>query len=378
MNAVISASILAPLYELFGWLTSLFYQLLGNYGLAIVFFSLIIRGAFIPLSVKSGKSMLATHALQPRLAELQRLYGKDREKYAQAQMALYKENGVSMAGGCLPSLIQLILIWPMFRVLSCPLNYVMGVGNDKLTQIVSLLKDKGLVGMIAPVDVSNIPVLQALHDNPSVMAEAVHKGLIRAGELMDLRFLGLNLGLTPTLDPGRLFGSESRTWLPLLIIPILTAITAFIPQMLAERTNPVIMMNRRQKELAKNNPARQAQSKNNEQMEQMNRMMRFMPILSIVFSFTMPAAMGIYIIVSSLTYIASTIITYYLYNKPFAELLLAHESGAISDEELVKRNGEMSKRQLAKIERGKLRAEKLRAMQEKMQEQQELRNKTKK
>ncbi len=369
MNVVITASMLGPLYELFGWLIAQFYHLLGNYGLAIVFFTLIVRGAFIPLSVKSSKSMLATQALQPRLAELQRIYGKDREKYAQAQMALYKENGVSMAGGCLPSLIQLVLIWPMYRVISCPLTYIMGVPTENLQKIVENLQSKGLIGNIAPVEVSNIPVLQALHANPSVLAESINQGLIRATDMMDLNFLGLNLGLIPTINVGQLFGAEMHIWLPLLIIPILTAVTAYIPQWLAEKTNPVMMLNKKKKELAKNNPARQAQSDNNSQMESMNRMMKWMPLLSIVFAFTMPAGMGLYIIVGSLAFIFSSIISYYLYNKPFADLLVAYESGAISEEELEKINGKMSPRQLAKIEKSKKRTEKLRQLQEQMKEQ---------
>lgn len=370
MNFIVTASILGPLYELFGWITAQFYNLLGNYGLAIVFFTLIVRGAFIPLSVKSSKSMLATQALQPRLAELQRLYGKDKEKFAQAQMALYKENGVSMAGGCLPSLIQLILIWPMYRVVSCPLTYIKGVPIENLQKIVENLQAKGLIGNIGPVDVSNIPVLQALHANPSVLAESINNGLIQAKDMMDLNFLGLNLGLIPTIDPSRLFGPEKYIWLPLLIIPVLTAITAFIPQWLSEKTNPVMLLNKKKKELAKTNPARQAQGDNNSQMESMTKMMKWMPLLSIVFSFSMPAGMGLYIIVGSIAFIFSSVISYYLYNKPFANLMVAYESGEISDEELAKINGDMSPKQLAKIEKSKKRAEKLKLLQEQMQEQQ--------
>ena len=60
---IVQLSILDPLYTLFGWLTRVLYDFFGNYGLAIIFLTVIIRGALIPLNIRSQKSMLKMQAL---------------------------------------------------------------------------------------------------------------------------------------------------------------------------------------------------------------------------------------------------------------------------------------------------------------------------
>ena len=71
-DIVVQLSILDPLYTLFGWLTKVLFGFFGNYGLAIIFLTIIIRAALIPLNVKSQKSMLKMQALSGKQAELQR------------------------------------------------------------------------------------------------------------------------------------------------------------------------------------------------------------------------------------------------------------------------------------------------------------------
>ncbi|MDO5733454.1 MAG: YidC/Oxa1 family membrane protein insertase [Eubacteriales bacterium] len=369
MDYIVSASLFSPLYQLFGWIIRQLYLLLGNYGLAIVFFTLIVRCLFLPLMVKSNKSMLANQALQPQINELQRIYGKNREAMATAQMELYRENGVSMAGGVLPSLIQLILIWPMYRVVSAPLTYIMNVPTENLQKILDHLKSANILSIAGRPEQVNLPILQSLSQYPQALAHAVNEGLIKSSQMIDINFLGLNLGLVPTLKPSLLFGQERHIYLPLLIIPILTLITAYIPQWLMTRTNPVLMMNREKNKLAKTNPARKAQGHENSQMEAMQKSMKFMPLLSLFFSFTMPAGMGLYIIIGSLAYIASSVISYYIHNKPFADLLLAQERGELSQAQVEAINADLSPRERRKIEKSKLRAERMREMQAQMAEQ---------
>jgi YidC/Oxa1 family membrane protein insertase len=71
----------------------------------------------LPLNLKQIKAMKAQQELQPKIAELQKKYGKDRERLTQAQMELYKEAGVNPLGGCLPLLIQLPILWALFGAL---------------------------------------------------------------------------------------------------------------------------------------------------------------------------------------------------------------------------------------------------------------------
>lgn len=90
--------------------------LLNNFGLAIIALTIVIRLATLPLNVKQASATKAMQELQPKLAELQKKYGRaDRAKLAQEQMKLYKESGVNPAGCMLPMLIQMPIWIALFQ-----------------------------------------------------------------------------------------------------------------------------------------------------------------------------------------------------------------------------------------------------------------------
>jgi YidC/Oxa1 family membrane protein insertase len=118
--------IMAPLY----WVTSLiltgFHSLWGqlfgpdsglSWALSIVGLTLVIRAALIPLFVKQIKSSRNMQLLQPKVKELQKKYGHDRERLAQETMALYKETGTNPFASCLPILLQMPIFLSLFRLL---------------------------------------------------------------------------------------------------------------------------------------------------------------------------------------------------------------------------------------------------------------------
>jgi YidC/Oxa1 family membrane protein insertase len=88
-----------------------------SYGFAIILLTLIIKVVTLPLTLIQLRSMKATQELQPKLQELQKKFGKDRERLAQAQMELYKEAGVNPMGGCLPLLIQMPILFGLYAAL---------------------------------------------------------------------------------------------------------------------------------------------------------------------------------------------------------------------------------------------------------------------
>jgi len=119
--------IMAPLY----WITSVilvgFHSLFGDlfgpesgwaWALSIVGLTLVIRAALIPLFVKQIKSSRNMQLLQPKVKELQKKYGHDRERLAQETMALYKETGTNPFASCLPILMQAPIFIALFRVLN--------------------------------------------------------------------------------------------------------------------------------------------------------------------------------------------------------------------------------------------------------------------
>src|ERR1700723_532778 len=112
-----------PLFEFFGLILSGIYSVTGNYGVAIAGLTVLIMLALTPITIKSTKSMIAMQRLQPEMKKLQTKYKgpENRELLNQEMMKLYKENGTSPFGACLPSLLQmpfLIVLYSLIRGLS--------------------------------------------------------------------------------------------------------------------------------------------------------------------------------------------------------------------------------------------------------------------
>ena len=106
------------------YLLTLLYNLVHNYGIAIIILTVIVKAALYPVYAKSMKSTMKMGKLQPKMQELQQKYGKDREVYQQKVSELYKEEGASMYGGCLPMVVQMIVIMGLFALLRTPMRYI--------------------------------------------------------------------------------------------------------------------------------------------------------------------------------------------------------------------------------------------------------------
>jgi YidC/Oxa1 family membrane protein insertase len=89
--------------------------LFNNFGLAIIFVTIVVNAAMLPLTLKQVRSSKAMQALQPKLAEIQKKYAKDKQKQSQEQMRLFKEAGVSPAGCILPLLVQMPVWFALYQ-----------------------------------------------------------------------------------------------------------------------------------------------------------------------------------------------------------------------------------------------------------------------
>lgn len=92
-------------------------KVVGNFGLSIIIVTIIIKILLLPLTIKQDKSMKAMKKLQPQLDEIKKKYSNDKQMLNIKTMELYKENKVNPAGGCLPLLIQLPILFALFGVL---------------------------------------------------------------------------------------------------------------------------------------------------------------------------------------------------------------------------------------------------------------------
>jgi len=101
----------------FNLLLQAFYRFSGNYGLAIIILTILIKVVLLPLTVKQTRSMLAMQKIQPEIRKIQEKYKDDKERLSQEMMKFYKENKINPLGGCLPLLLQLPVFFALFTVL---------------------------------------------------------------------------------------------------------------------------------------------------------------------------------------------------------------------------------------------------------------------
>ncbi len=94
------------------------YNIFGDFGIAIIVMTLLIKAALIPLSRKQIESQKEMTELQPKIKDLQKKYKGDKEQLSKKTMALYKEHKVNPAAGCLPLIIQMIIFITMYRVIN--------------------------------------------------------------------------------------------------------------------------------------------------------------------------------------------------------------------------------------------------------------------
>jgi len=102
-----------PLFKVIDW----FYRLVGNFGLAILIVTVLIKVAFFPLANKSYASMAKMKAVQPQMAALRERYPDDKAKQQQELMALYKKEKINPVAGCLPIAIQIPVFFSLYKVL---------------------------------------------------------------------------------------------------------------------------------------------------------------------------------------------------------------------------------------------------------------------
>ena len=107
-----------------GFLLSWLYELIGSYGIALIIVTVIVKLCLYPVYAKSIKSTMKMTEVQPKIQEIQQKYAKDTATMNEKLTELYKEEGVSMYGGCLPMLVQMIVIMGLFALLRNPMAYI--------------------------------------------------------------------------------------------------------------------------------------------------------------------------------------------------------------------------------------------------------------
>lgn len=300
-----------------GWVLKMCNLLVGNYGVAIILFTIIIKAVLLPMMVKQQKSMTKTQKLQPLLNELQQKYANDKEKLNAETMKLYQKYKVNPMSGCLPLVIQLPILMALYWVVKKPVVYLMGFGEDEVWRIISAILEwseqnpdglnqfytaLGIESMERLTDSAyrmfgmyEIQIAEFINAHPDIMNSHWILETGKNYDIIDFHFIGLDLSQTPNLNAflGLFIGKVSQLTpgtMLLWIIPALSGLSSFATSKLTQMMQPA--------------PAPVKDKNGEEQPNPMKSMMLFMPLISAWFAFTLPAAIGLYWIVSNVLQLA--------------------------------------------------------------------------
>jgi YidC/Oxa1 family membrane protein insertase len=106
-----------------GWVLAWLYDVVGNFGIAIIILTIAFRIVLLPIGIKQIKSMQLMQALQPKIKEIQKKYKGDRQKAQEETMKLYQEYGANPLSGCLITLLQFPILIAMYSVIRAPIPY---------------------------------------------------------------------------------------------------------------------------------------------------------------------------------------------------------------------------------------------------------------
>lgn len=216
----------------------------GSYGIAIILLTVIVRGLLLPLYIKQISSMSKMAEVAPRIQEIQQKYKGDQKKMQEEMLKLYQETGYNPAGGCLPLLIQIPILFSLYYVFQNPLVYVLGKTHQYVRDLI-----QGKTGYAITQTIIN---------------EAQRLGL-------DMHFFGINLAQKE-----------------LIVLPILSAATMFLSIWFSTNSQK------------KFNP-QYSQSQSNPMAESINKtMMIFSPFMSYFIALQVPAGLVVYWTVTNL------------------------------------------------------------------------------
>ncbi|MBQ4266693.1 MAG: YidC/Oxa1 family membrane protein insertase [Clostridia bacterium] len=300
------------LYVPFGFLFRILFDFVGNYGLALVIFTLFFRLILLPSAVKQQKGMAKQYRLQPKLKRIREKYqdyapNERNQKIQMETNELYQQEGYSaMSAGCLPMLLQLPILWGLYGIIRMPLTHVLGIGEEAVTALTTAVQSLGETSARTAAYAESLVIsrlTELLEANPDLVTkfpEAIQK--IQA---FDFRIFGIDLGTIPSTETFRNWAEASTEAKLVLLIPILSGITSLMTSVLSQ--------------------VRQKKTNPDAQMQGMGCMMLSMPLMSLWFTFQFPAGMGMYWILSNVFAFFQTLILGHFYapRKTVAQHMVA-------------------------------------------------------
>lgn len=277
--------------SLFGYVLNFLYNLVQNYGLAIIIFTLLLKVFLLPLSIKQQKAMKKNSKMQEEMQKLQVKYKNDPQMLNQEVMQLYKREKVSPFSGCLSSILQFVIFISVFYLVSRPLSYMKKIDPEVIKNYTTEITESG--------ESSSYPEIKII-ETKSEDDENVS---------INMNFLGLDLSKVPM---------QNYKDVKVFIIPTLYVLLTFV--------NIKIMNNMTKKkdknssdvkvlEKAKDDEAEKEESEMESMQNMTNSMNWMIPIMSVAVALIAPLGLSLYWLVSNILQLGERLILDLISNK---------------------------------------------------------------
>ena len=291
-----STFIIGPVAKLLGFIMQGIFWVLDkigipNIGLAIIIFTIVIYLALLPLTIKQQKFSKMSAIMNPELTAIQNKYkGKSDQdsmmKMQEETKAVYAKYGVSPSGSCLQLLIQMPILFALYRVIYAIPAYVPQVKAAYEGLVSKLIYLSGSPEFMQTL--SSAKYFSKQFSNKNFTYETAEGITYISNQTMSTlnhynNFLGLNIAFSPWETLKMQWASGDRNWwimIAAVMIPLLSAATQWVNLKLTPQ--------------ASNNANAQGNDQNNAMMSSMKMMNNMMPLMSAFFCFTLPIGMGIY------------------------------------------------------------------------------------
>lgn len=284
------------LANFFGYLLSFLYNIVNNYGIAIILFTVIIKIILLPLSIKQQKTMKKSAKMQEKMKVIQFKYKNDQEKMNQEMMNLYKTENMSPFSGCLTAIVQLLLLLSIFYLVRSPITYMEKIPKEDISKYISQLQEEGR-------EISNVyPEIDLIREYNWLKEKNPEDSNVEKLNLQ-MNFLGLDLSKIP---------QQNMADYTVYIIPILYILSSFISirmttamqQKQNEKKKEVIIDGETGKEVEEKESENEVDA-----VMQTNKMMSWMmPIMSISIAFVAPLGLALYWLINNILMILERLI----------------------------------------------------------------------
>lgn len=213
--------VLGFLAIIFGPIMEWIYRFIPNYGWALIVFTLLVNLVLLPLRIKQQKSTARMSAFQPKMQEIQKKYAKDKNRQQEELMKFQQEYGFSMTAGCMPMALNFLFIFGIIEVVYRPLQYILGVSQDVIAQMVEIANSTLGESLIATDYRVQSALINLVKSNGEAFSSVLGDKLADV-QNFQMMFFGIDLGQTPL-----------SSWPSIaIIIPILSVVTMIIVQVI--------------------------------------------------------------------------------------------------------------------------------------------------